>query len=127
VIKVRIADNMMADGISVLIENRGDGPRQVMRMQSDALNGWELLPADAALMSPAPTMVLPDDAARPLLDALLRWYQGAEDTRAARADLLHERARVDKLLDTISRIAQSNLILGYTDDGKPVFAERRPS
>ena len=41
----------------------------------------------------------------PLLDALLRHYQGASDMHTVRADLLHERGRVDKLTDAMIKIA----------------------
>lgn len=106
-IRARIADNMMADGISVLIEMRGDGYRHMMRLDPQGLVSWEVLPPDAALGPAVPTMTMSDDVARTLLDALLRWYQGAEDMRTVRADLLHERGRVDKLTDTIMAIAAS--------------------
>jgi hypothetical protein len=42
-----------------------------------------------------------------VLDALVRYYQGAEDTRTLRQDYDAERARVDKFIDaTISMATQ---------------------
>lgn len=47
------------------------------------------------------TIVLDDDLARALLDALMRHYQGASDMQTVRADLLHERGRVDRLITAL--------------------------
>jgi hypothetical protein len=52
-----------------------------------------------------PTMRLSDEFAMMLLEELMRHYQGASDMHTVRSDLLHERGRVDKLIDTISEIA----------------------
>ena len=60
---------------------------------------------DQIVSEPAVTIALDDDEARALLDALLRHYQGASDMHTVRSDLLHERARVDKLTEAIIRIA----------------------
>jgi len=52
-----------------------------------------------------PTITLANDVARALLDALLRHYQGSEDMHTVRADLLHERGRVDKMITALIDIA----------------------
>jgi hypothetical protein len=52
-----------------------------------------------------PTMRLSDEFAMMLLEELLRHYQGASDMHTVRSDLLHERGRVDRLIDTLSGIA----------------------
>lgn len=53
----------------------------------------------------APTLLLGEDAARALLDALVRRYEGASDMHTVRSDLLHERGRVDKLTSGLMQIA----------------------
>lgn len=56
-----------------------------------------------------PTMLLTNDLARALLDALMRHYQGASDMHTVRADLLHERGRVDKLVTAVIDLADKSL------------------
>lgn len=41
--------------------------------------------------------------ARALLEVLLNYYQGGDDTRALRKDYDAERVRVDKMIDALSR------------------------
>lgn len=55
----------------------------------------------------APTLVLSDEIARPLLDALSRYYNGAEDTRALRRDYDAERKRTDTLIDHLGSVART--------------------
>ncbi len=54
-----------------------------------------------------PTMVLDDETARPLLDALTRHYCGAEDTRALRRDYEAERKRVDGLIGDLAAVTRA--------------------
>lgn len=101
--KARIADHFAADGCAIWLYTEWEkGQRNIMHFGADGVE-WQ----DAAVTSTEvkPTMLLPDDAARALLDALLRHYQGASDMHTARADLVHERGRVDKLTDAVIRIA----------------------
>jgi hypothetical protein len=55
----------------------------------------------------APTLVLSDEIARPLLDALSRYYNGAEDSRALRRDYDGERKRVDTLIGHLAVVARA--------------------
>jgi len=97
-IRVQISDNFYVDGIAVRIS--------LHHSQTDVLMGrinehgsLQFEPYDTAtLPSPGATFALNNDFARALLEALLRYYNGSEDARTTRADLLHERERVDKLL-----------------------------
>lgn len=73
----------------------GEGPMQVVTgITSDGVT-HEVIPANAA----APTLRIPDEVARPLLDALANHYGGTSDSRTLRRDYEAERARVDKLID----------------------------
>lgn len=58
------------------------------------------------LEDPGVTFIIPDEFARALLEEMLRHYQGASDMHTVRADLLHERGRVDKLLNAVTEMAQ---------------------
>jgi len=67
--------------------------------------GWaEFVTVEPAVQS-SPTLRLNNDFARALLEALLRYYNGSEDARTTRADLLHERERVDKLINMYGMLA----------------------
>lgn len=54
-----------------------------------------------AMLPDRPTLFLPDNHARALLDALSAHYGGTSDTRTLRRDYDAERARVDKMLGAI--------------------------
>jgi hypothetical protein len=54
-----------------------------------------------------PTLTLHESAARSLLDDLLQHYQGATDLHTVRGDLLNERSRVDKMLNSLIKIAET--------------------
>lgn len=57
------------------------------------------LVADGASSEPA--LRLQADAAHALLDALAAYFGGTGDMRTMRADYLHERGRVDRLIDSL--------------------------
>jgi hypothetical protein len=60
----------------------------------------EIVMHDAALVSsPDESIMIPRGMALSILDALLRLYGGGVDTRTARADFEHERARVDTMIN----------------------------
>ena len=48
---------------------------------------------------------MPMDMARALHDALAEYFGDTSSARQLRADFVHERDRVDKLIDTITKIA----------------------
>jgi hypothetical protein len=59
---------------------------------------FELELAERGVSSP-PTFFLDDDMAKELLRALAKHYDSAYDTTHSREDFLHERGRVDKLIN----------------------------
>lgn len=62
---------------------------------------------DGATVPNIDPLILRDDMARALLAALLRHYNGADDARMLRKDYDAERARVDRLTETVSVIARA--------------------
>jgi hypothetical protein len=105
VIKAQIAGDFFSDGISVRLTRDSDGGRRIAVPGEGGYLRWEeFSPEQALTEGPALTIRLPDEAARALLDALLRHYQGASDMHTVRGDLLHERGRVDKLTDAFIRM-----------------------
>lgn len=109
-IRARIADDYLAGGIAVLIEQRGDGARLIYHagerghVRPDIQLTGTALPDGGEL---APTLRMDEDVARALLQALANWYGGTSEAATARADLLHERGRVDQLISTVSVIASA--------------------
>lgn len=79
--------------IGILDEWDGQAPRILRDGQ------WESITPEG--VDPTPTILLPIEAARALLDSLTRHFHGADDTRALRKDYDAERARVDKLIDMV--------------------------
>jgi hypothetical protein len=103
-------------GVAVTIVQQYDdeaAPVKVMHLQAsgddgktvtDTWGGWsDHEPCEQF----APTLLLSDDIARPLLDALTRYYDGAEDTRMMRRDLDAERKRTDVLIDHLGTVART--------------------
>lgn len=58
----------------------------------------EALPAEAAHTVSPPSLRIPEDLARALLDALSQHFGGSSDVRSLRNDYDAERRRVDKLI-----------------------------
>ncbi len=103
-IRVAIVDRFELDGIAISLGLRfGPDDTRIMRIREDGTTMMEPLDPPGAIQNP--TIRLQHEFARALLDALLRYYQGASDTHTIRADYLHERERVDGLISTISQIA----------------------
>lgn len=101
--EAHVSDDFMIDGVAVYLSIRHDKLRcQILRCQPDGNCTWE---DHEPLTTTTPTLKLNGEAARALLDALLRFYQGSADTQTLRSDLLHERGRTDKLTDAVIGIA----------------------
>lgn len=53
-----------------------------------------------------PSLRIPEEFARALYEELARYFNGTSESATARADLLHERSRVDKCLESLIKIAE---------------------
>lgn len=107
---VQISDNMMVDGIAVRIALR-HSLTDILIGKVAEHGSIQFQPMGQGIGEPAPiTFSLQNDFARALLEALLRHYNGSEDARTTRADLLHERQRVDKLVGVVCEIAHDSMI-----------------
>jgi hypothetical protein len=111
VIRVQIAEGFaFGFGVAVLIadrpgENAAGMPYRALHFGEGGSREWEHVTDVYA--GRAPTLVLEDDEARALLDALTRYYHGAEDTRALRRDYDDERKRVDRLTSILGDLAKA--------------------
>jgi hypothetical protein len=110
VIQVYIGERFFRDSLDIYIIRKFDGdPRYILRPEGDEFGRrWEPLPDGAAAsdQEDKPSFCLPFEVGQSLLDALVRHYQGAEDTRALRRDYDAERKRVDEHTKTLSDIAR---------------------
>lgn len=109
-IEVRISEPNFAfgsDSVAVFIIMKIDETtRKVMNMNPGGYVEWTPIDYPAGT-EVRPTLLLQNDIGPLLLDALVRRYQGASDMHTVRADYLHERGRVDKLLDGLIRSESS--------------------
>jgi hypothetical protein len=108
-LRVLVSDSFAfaSDQVAIAIVLRHNHEeRSIMQITTDGYTVWETVEPAATTK---PTIVLANDAARALLDALLRHYQGASDMHTVRADLLHERGRVDKLVNAVIDLADKSL------------------
>lgn len=103
---VRVTDDYMIDGLAIYISSR-DSPasRRLLHLGDDGRHDWDQIDPSAVA---EPTLKLNGEAARALLDALMRHYEGASDMHTARADLLHERGRADRLISALIYIASTH-------------------
>jgi hypothetical protein len=90
----------------------GQRPNRVLRLRKQTDDSgtctdgdWEPITYDGCPIDP--TLSLPDDFLRALLEALSSYYSGPVDARSLREDLNAERGRTDKLIDHLAAIARS--------------------
>lgn len=103
-IRVDLSDSMEVDGLAIRIALR-HGPDEIVVLRVNGeIQSFERVDP---MMTTGATIRLSHDFARELMTKLVRYYQGASDMHTVRADLLHERGRVDKMIETISNIAKT--------------------
>lgn len=108
-LKVLVNDHFAfaSDQVAIAIINQhNQEERSVLHFDADGYPTW--IPVTPMAMA-KPTFQISNDAARALLDALTRHYQGASDMHTVRGDLLHERGRVDKLIEAVIGLADNAL------------------
>lgn len=94
---VRVSDQMQVDGIAVYVLMKHEGEvTKIMHIDEQGFMSWH--PVETNAVS-SPTLILQNDIGRATLEALMRHYEGASDMHTVRSDLLHERGRVDKMID----------------------------
>ncbi len=102
-VRVFVTDSFEIDGVAITMGLRYSQEEvRVMRLRE---GGWAEYETVEPAVQTNPTLRLNNDFARALLEALLRYYNGSEDARTTRADLLHERERVDKLINMYGMLA----------------------
>ncbi len=115
-IKVHLREQHLSDALDVFIVRQLDGERYVLRMRDSSTFRWESIGRLDAVVSDnimEPTFVLPFGTDSLLLEALVRHYQGAEDTRQLRKDYDAERKRVDDLTNALVDIARASAERGF--------------
>jgi hypothetical protein len=105
-LKIKLSDSTFGNGVAVWIKVRS-GPDMTRFARVNSEHGyleWEEVPRHSVIEGC--TLLVDDEIARGLLEELLRYYQGASDMHTVRADLLHERERVDKLIGMYADLAE---------------------
>jgi hypothetical protein len=88
-----------------IVRKLPDGTRSILKFTQDGGREWqEIEDLVAGGNGVNLTMALEDDEARQLLQELLNHYQGATDMHTVRADLIHERGRVDKMMEHVMSV-----------------------
>jgi hypothetical protein len=91
-------------GIGIwLVQDRYYGGGHVLSVGQPAELVWTDV-EDPAVDGPGPTLSLPDEFGRALLDALSAHYGGATDVLSLRRDYDAERKRVDNLIAHLTRL-----------------------
>lgn len=105
-VQVRIAEDWQRGGIALMWMRRTEQGTTVWNpgtgIQQYVEHGY---PATA--LEPVEPLHLSDDDARALLAALIRHYDGGEDTRSLRRDYDAERKRVDLLISALLPVSGS--------------------
>lgn len=106
--RARIEDDYLNGSVRLLLAQRaGDALIYVTQIGADGYGGMETERVEVNMTPTDPgRMRIPEDAARALYDALAAHFAGEAGGRQTRADLLHERGRVDKLIASLSAIAE---------------------
>jgi hypothetical protein len=79
-----------------------DGDIRIMRIGDEGRSTLEMA---SPLEATGPTMIIPRDFAIVLMNALLKHFEGASDMHTLRSDFLHERGRVDKMMEHVLFVA----------------------
>lgn len=93
-----------SDRLAVWLGDRGDhGTRRVVEPLTLVIG--PLQDNDGAIVEP--TLTIPEDMARALLDALAAHFGGVSEVQTLRKDYDAERARVDRLVGFLTRAEQA--------------------
>jgi hypothetical protein len=106
-VRAAVSQHFAMGGVAIVLAIRNeDDSYRVLRFQEGTayVQRWEEVPPMAAIENP--TFSIQEDFARALYEELGRFFQGQPDLTTARADLLHERTRRDKLEDAMIYIAK---------------------
>jgi hypothetical protein len=97
-----VGDDPVSDSVRIVAGVRG-GNLGSTYLAGIGENGVQLTHVEPG--AEGPSFAMPVELAQVLLDALAEHFGGTSVGRQARADFVHERGRVDKLIETVSTIA----------------------
>jgi hypothetical protein len=107
-VQVHITDSMMVDGIAVYVSQKFENHnRQLLRIEGD-MRSWKEI-TDPGIIE-GPTFYLVGEEGQALTSALVRFYEGAPDMHLVRSDMLHERGRVDKMIEFIMQAERNKWV-----------------
>lgn len=109
-IRAHVSERHFGHAVDIFIVDHQEDGKRILRMNEDGSSTWsDVISGSPAYTAdtPKPTMSLPWDTARTVLDALTQHYKGAEDTRQLRCDYDAERKRVDVQASVIADVVKS--------------------
>lgn len=106
-IRAHIAQGFWSDVVVAYIVDHREGQHRLLKMEGENWTWTDWEDDGVTSADEQPSVVLPYDSGRALLEALVTHYQGAEDTRALRRDYDSERKRVDEQSKVIADIART--------------------
>lgn len=96
--RARVEHNFASGGVAIFLGWRTGN--QVSIIEPATLTRRFVETSDTYIAS-EPSLCLDDDMARAVLDALAAYFGGTAEVQTLRGDYLAERARVDKMIDTL--------------------------
>jgi hypothetical protein len=105
-IRIHIGDDFTRMAVSIYVVDSIDQNRARVMQPEGSMWQWAEVDPSVGYEVP-PTIRLPEDAARALLDSLAAHFGGVSEVQTLRKDYLAERSRVDKLTDALIRLADS--------------------
>ncbi len=104
---VHIGHDRMSQVMDITVFYKEDRAYRILQVVDGRMEWNEVRENEAVQADTPPTVQLPHEAGRVLLDELIRYFHGSEDTRALRRDYDAERKRVDDQARVIASIAQT--------------------
>jgi hypothetical protein len=99
--RAHVVTDILCDGIAIQLGERFPGANMARAVAPVTFQFVDETPGELVPVA----LRLPDDLGRALYEALTEHYGGAPITRTQREDYLHERGRVDRLIDAVTHIA----------------------
>lgn len=108
-IEAAVSDDWMGDGVSITLRNKFPDGDKMYATGTQEWGGlvWERLTDQQLMESRRPTLRLDGEAARALMDALVRHFGGLPNEQMARQDLDYERKRGEADRTRLDRVTAS--------------------
>lgn len=101
--RARVEADFAGDGVSVWLGRKLENGFVTVEPTTLVMQVRDAVSAASVTVANEPAFRLPEDLARALLDALATHFGGVSEVQSLRRDYLAERARVDKMIDHLTK------------------------